>query len=173
MVISKLPKPKGKDAQEKNKICSLQKKRTRPSKETALKHFLLTLCNSSFLLSYLKCFSFLLAQLPTGKKIKKSSVTSLPLVCSLKLINPMKLLGQHHFFYDITQGEGHFYNNLGFIHVVHTPQNIIYCNFPSALIAKWLVMVHKKFRCITWFIASLSDNLIFFYGKMKFTIYVL
>lgn len=89
-----------------------------------------------FLLSYLKCFSFLLAQLPTGKKIKKSSVTSLPLVCSLKLINPMKLLGQHHFFYDITQGEGHFYNNLGFIHVVHTPQNIIYCNFPSALIAK-------------------------------------
>ena len=69
MVISKLPKSMGKDAQEKNKICSLQKKRTRPSKQTALKHFLLTLCNSSFLLSYLKCFSFLLAQLPTGKKI--------------------------------------------------------------------------------------------------------
>lgn len=72
MVISKIPKSMGKDAQEKNKICSLQRKRTRPSKGTALKHFLLTLCNSSFLLSYLKCFSFLLAQLPTGKKIKKA-----------------------------------------------------------------------------------------------------
>lgn len=71
IVISKFPKLMGKDAQEKNKICSLQRKRTKPSKGTALKHFLLTLCNSSFFLSYLKCFSFLLGQLPTGKKIKK------------------------------------------------------------------------------------------------------
>lgn len=71
VVISKTPKSMGKDTQEKNKICSLQRKRTRPSKQTALKHFLLTPCNSSFFLSYLKCFSFLLAQLPTGKKIKK------------------------------------------------------------------------------------------------------
>lgn len=55
----------------KNKIRSLQRKRTGPSEATLLIHFLLTLCNSSFLLSYLKCFSFLLAQLPTGKKIKK------------------------------------------------------------------------------------------------------
>lgn len=71
MVISKVPKLMGKDAQEKDKICSLQKKRTRPSKRIALKHFLPTLCSSSFLVSYLKCFSFLLAQLPTGKKMEK------------------------------------------------------------------------------------------------------
>ena len=98
MFISKIPKSMGKDAQEKNRIWSLQRKKITPSKGTALKRFLLTLCDSSFLLSYLKCFSFFITQLPTGKEKKKTSVISQPLVCSLKLINSLKLLGQHHFF---------------------------------------------------------------------------
>lgn len=97
MVISKIPKSMGKGAQEKNKICSLQRKKTRPSEGTALKSFLLTLHNSYFLLSYLKCFSFFISPTSHGKE-KQDSVTSQPLVCSPKLINPLQLLGQHHFF---------------------------------------------------------------------------
>lgn len=76
MVISKIPKSMGKDAQEKNKICSLQRKKTRPSKGTALKRFLQTPCNSSFLLSYLKCFSFFISPTSHGKEKQNCDIAA-------------------------------------------------------------------------------------------------
>lgn len=71
IVISKFPKLMGKDAQEKIKICSLQRKRTRPSKGTALKHFLLTV-QLFFLSQLLEMFFIFISPTSHGKENKKA-----------------------------------------------------------------------------------------------------